>query len=223
MLPLPVQFLLAMAAHAVNAHMARRVEYLHEEVRVVREAYTQATGRTRIAFTDEQRRRLAVKGKALTRKERSFYCQIVRPDTLLAWFRRLVARKYDGSKQRKSPGRPRKTRELRELVLRLATENGGWGYTKIRDALRGLKVEMGRTTVANILAVAGIEPAPERRRNRTWSQFLRQHWETLCACDFFAVEVLGAFGTVRLMVFFVIELRSRAVHIAGVRVAPDGA
>jgi putative transposase len=77
--------------------------------------------------------------------------------------------------------------------------------------------------VANILSAAGIEPARERKRKRTWKQFIRIHWETLYAYDFFAVETLGMFGTVRVMVFFVIELRSRAVHIAGMRVNPDGA
>ena len=76
--------------------------------------------------------------------------------------------------------------------------------------------------MASILAEAGIEPAPERNRKRTWKQFLKSHWETLYACDFFSVEVLGAFGTVRHMVLFVIEIKSRAVQIAGVRIAPDG-
>src|SRR5277367_3036529 len=97
----------------------------------------------------------------------------------------------------------------------------GWGYTKIRDALRGLKVEIGRTTVAGLLLQAGIEPAPERIRKRTWKHFLKSHWETLHACDFFSVEVLGVFGTVRHMVFFVMEVKSRAVQIAGIQVAPD--
>ena len=112
---------------------------------------------------------------------------------------------------------------MRELVLRLANENIGWGYTKIRDALRGMNIEIGRTTVAAILAEAGLEPAPERTRKRTWNHFLKSHWETLYACDFFSVETLGTFGTVRVMVLFVIELKSRAVHVAGIRVAPDGA
>ena len=73
-----------------------------------------------------------------------------------------------------------------------------------------------------MLAEAGIEPAPERNRKRTWKQFLKSHWETLYACDFFSVEVLGVFGTVRTMVFFVIEVKSRAVQVAGIRIAPDG-
>jgi len=223
MLPLPLQFIIAMVTYAINERMARRFDYLLEEVRVLREVYTETTGRKRVPFTDEQRRRLAVKGKALTPDDRHLCCQIVRPSTILAWFRKLAAAKYDSSTQRKKPGRPRKADEIRELVIRLARENLGWGYTKIRDALRGLKIEISRSTVANILAEAGVDPAPERIHKRTWKQFLRSHWETLYACDFVAVETLGMFGTVRVMVFFVIELRTRAVHIAGMRINPDGA
>ena len=206
MLPMRFQFIIAMVAYAINEQLARRIEYLLEEVRVLREVYTETTGRKRIPFTDEQRRRLAIKGKALTPEEREACCQIVRPSTILSWFRQLAAQKYDSSTQRSKPGRPRKATEIRELVIRLASENIGWGYTKIRDALRGLKIEIGRTIVANILAEAGIEPAPERNRKRTWKQFLKSHWETLYACDFFSVEVLGIFGTVRYMVLFVIEV-----------------
>jgi transposase len=222
MLPVTVQFIVAMLAYALNERMARKAEYLREENRVLKEALRAATGKTRIALSDEQRRHLAAKGKALTPAEREECCQIVRPSTILAWFRRLVARKYDSSQVRR-PGRPRKANDIRNLVVRMATENPGWGYTKIRDALRGLKIEIARTTVANILAEAGLEPAPERNRKRTWKQFIRSHWETLYACDFFAVETLGMFGTVRYMVFFVMELKSRAVHVAGIRIDPDGA
>ena len=131
--------------------------------------------------------------------------------------RQLVAREYESSRVGK-PGRPRKANEIRELVLRIAWENLGWGYTKIGDALRGLRIEIGRTTIANLLAEAGFEPAPERNRKRTWRQLLRSHWETLYAWDFFAVETLGVFGTARYMVFFVIELKSRAVHVAAIRI-----
>ena len=145
----------------------------------------------------------------------------MRPATILAWFRQLAAQKYDGSKVRKT-GRPRKPAEVRALVLDLARDNPGWGYTKIRDALRGLKIEIGSTTVASLLGEAGMEPAPERIRKRTWKQLLKSHWETLYACDFFSVETLGVFGAVRYLVFFVIEVHSRAVEVAGVRIAPDG-
>jgi transposase len=182
-----------MFAYGLNERMARKADYLREENRVLKEALRAATGKTRVALTNEQRRSLATKGKALTPAEREECCQIVRPDTILAWFRQFVARKYDSSRVR-GPGRPRKPNDIREFVLRIAAENPGWGYTKIRDGLRGLKIEVGRTTVANILAEAGFEPAPERNRKRTWKQFLRSHWETLYACDFVAVETLGFFG-----------------------------
>jgi hypothetical protein len=222
MLPVAVQFLVAMFAYGLNERMARKAVYLREENRALKEALRAATGKSRISLTVEQRRRLAAKGKALTPAEREECCQIVRPSTILAWFRQLVARKYDSSGVRR-PGGPRKAQDIRDLILRLADENPGWGYTKIRDALRGLKIEVGRTTIASILAEAGVEPAPERNKKRTWKQFLRSHWETLYACDFFAVETLGFFGTARYMIFFVIELKSRAVRIAGIRVDPGGA
>jgi len=223
MLPVTFQFIIAMVAYAINEQLARRIEYLLEEVRVLREVYTESTGRKRIPFTDEQRRRLALKGKALTPEEREACCQIVRPSTILLWFRQFAAQRYDSSTQRRKSGRPRKATDIRELVIRLASENIGWGFTKIHDALRGLKIKIGRTTVASMLAEAGIEPAPERNRKRTWKQFLKSHWETLYACDFFSVEVLGLFGTVRYLVYFVIEVKTRAVHVAGIRIAPDGA
>ena len=133
----------------------------------------------------------------------------------------MAARKYDSSESK--IGRPREKKDIRKLVVEMALANLAWGYTKIRDALRGLEIETGRTTVASILAEAGLEPAPERCRKRTWRQFLRSHWETLYACDFFSVETLGAFGTVRSVVFFVMELKSRAVHVAGIRINPDAA
>ncbi|MEO8901656.1 MAG: integrase core domain-containing protein, partial [Polyangiaceae bacterium] len=92
---MPVQFMIAMVAYAINERMARRVEYLQEEVRVLKEALASLTGKKRIDFTAEQRRRLAIKGKALTPEEREACCQLVRPSTILAWFRQLDAHPSD--------------------------------------------------------------------------------------------------------------------------------
>ena len=161
MLPATIQFIVAMIASALIDRLTRKLGYMREEQRILMELLHQATGKKRFAFTADQRRRLAIKGKDLTAQERKTCCHIVRPETILAWYRQLSARKYDSSRTR-NIGRPRKPDDIRNLVLRLAKENLGWGYTKIRDALRGLKVEIGRTTVANILADAGLEPAPER-------------------------------------------------------------
>src|SRR5579863_4971821 len=122
MLPLPIQFLIATIAAAINERMARQLEYAKEEVRALKEALAAVTGTERIRFTSEQRRRLALQGKVLTPREREACCQIVRPETILAWFRRLTARKYDSSGVRRV-GRPGKGRDVRALVVRLAREN----------------------------------------------------------------------------------------------------
>ncbi|MGO9291223.1 MAG: integrase core domain-containing protein, partial [Polyangia bacterium] len=219
MLPLTLQFLIAMIASAISERLERKLAYALEEVRILKEILRAATGKGRISFAPDQRRRLALAGIELTPKERRECCQIIKPGTILTWFRRLAARKYDSSHRK--TGRPRKARDIRKLVVKMALENLNWGYTKIRDALRtGLKIEIGRTTVADILAEEGIVPAPEREKKRTWKQFLKMHWDTLYACDFFSVEALCLFGTVRYMVFFVIELKSRAVEIGGIAVDP---
>ena len=220
MLPATLQFLIAMIACAINERMQRKLDYTQEEVRVLKEILAELTGNGRLSFTADQRRRLAVVGKALSPDERKKCCQIVKPGTILGWFRQMAARKYDSSESR--VGRPRKRKDLRKLVVEMALANLGWGYTNIRDALRtGLKIEIGRTTVANILAAEGIDPAPEREKKRTWKRFITSHWDTLCACDFFSVEALGITGMVRYMVFFVIEIKSRAVEIAGIAVDPS--
>jgi hypothetical protein len=109
----------------------------------------------------------------------------------MGWFHQLAAQKYDSSKSK--VGRPRKRKDIRKLVIDMALENLGWGYTKIRDALRtGLKIEIGRTTVANILAEEGIEPAPEREKKRTWKQFVKSHWDTLLRATFSAWKPWGS-------------------------------
>ncbi len=167
MLPATLQFFIAMIACAINERMQRKLDYTQEEVRVLKDVVRALTGNGRIAFNADQRGRPATAGKVLTPEERRKCCQIVKPQTLLAWFRQLGARKYDSSHAKL--GRPRKARDIRELVIEMAMANVGWGYTKIRDALRtGLKIEIGRTTVADMLAEAGIEPAPEREKKRTW-------------------------------------------------------
>ncbi len=125
MLPLTFQFLIAMIAHAINERLARRIDYLQEEVRVVKEALSAATGKTRIALTDEPRRRWATQGKALFPEERNACCQIVCPSTILTWFRQLAAKKYDCSEVRRRAGRPRRANDIRGLVLRFASENPG--------------------------------------------------------------------------------------------------
>ena len=210
----PSNLLLIAIAGWMNREQAAVVEYLKEENRVLRELL----GKKRLRLNDDQRRRLAVLGKALGRKLLSTCCNIVTPDTVLRWHRKLIAMKYDGSAQRKL-GRPRISVRIRRLAIRMAEENRTWGYGRIQGALANLSYTICKTTIKRILKDKGIEPAPERSKKSTWHEFLRNHWDSLAACDFFTVEVWTPFGLVRYAVFFVMELSTRRVEIAGV--APD--
>ena len=168
----------------MNQRQLEVIDYLREENRVLRE---QLGGR-RVRFNDDQRRRLAVKGKTLGRRVLAEVATLVTPETLLAWHRKLIAQKYDGS-SRRGPGRPRTSGKIEALVVKMATENRDWGYRRIEGALSNLGHELGRSTIAAILERHGMEPAPERSRKTTWKEFLSRHWELIVATDFFTVEV----------------------------------
>jgi transposase InsO family protein len=147
----------------------------------------------------------------------------VNPATFLRWYKRLVGQKYHGAANRSSSGRPAIKGENVALILRLAKENSGWGYRRIQGELRKLGIALAKSTVARVLADAGIDPAPKRTRGKSWTDFLQQHWQTLYAVDFFTVEVLRLFGTVRYHVAVVMEMATRRVHIGGIVPEPDEA
>ena len=217
-MPHALQFLVLVMSGWLTRRQQSAIEYLRAENRVLRE---QLGGR-RLRLTDDQRRRLAVLGRALGRKALREVACIVTPDTILRWHREFIAKKYDGSARRK-PGRSRTRQELADLVIRMANENSTWGYTRIRGALANLGHEIGRNTIKRILMEHGIEPAPERGRRMPWSTSLRAHWETLAAADFFTVEVLNLSGLTRYFVLFVMELKTRRVEVAGITSQPHGA
>ena len=173
----------------MNRHQEDVIDYLREENRVLREQL----GPRPVRLTDAQRRRLAVRGEKLGRRILAQVAGIVTPDTILRWYRRLIARKYDGSARRRR-GRPIAPREVADLVVRMAVENPPWGYTRIRGALSNLGHDIARNTVKRILPDHGIEPAPERARRTPWKAFLQAHWDGLTACDLFTVEVLTLTG-----------------------------
>jgi transposase InsO family protein len=148
---------------------------------------------------------------------------IVKPDTILAWHRKLVAQKFDGSKQRKPPGRPTIDQEVEALVVRMARENRFWGYDRIVGALANLGHTISDQTVGNILKRHGIPPAPERKTTTTWKEFIRTHLDVLVATDFFTAEVWTLGGLVTYYVLFFIHLSSRQIHIAGITPHPNEA
>ena len=207
----PWQLLLAILAGWLNQRQQEIIEFQNIEIT----ALMKRLGKKQLLLNDDQRRLLAVKGKAIGRKALLQLTTIVTPDTILRWHRRLVAEKWDYSEKRKSVGRPRTSQEIVDLILQFARENPDWGYDRIVGALDNLGHEVSDQTVGNILKAHGIEPAPDRQRQTTWATFLKAHWDVLAAIDFTTIEVWTRNGLVTFYLLFVIELKTRRVHFAG--------
>jgi transposase InsO family protein len=212
---LPLQFLLVLFAGCVSRHQQEMIEYLQEENHVLREHL----GGKRIRFTNAQRRRLARRAKPIGRRRLREISTVVTPDTLLRWYRKRVAQKYDGSAGR-SPGRPRIEGEIQHLIVQMAVDNPRWGYTRIQGALHNLGYAIGRNTIKRVLAEHGIDPAG--RRPMAWKTFLKAHWGAIAATGFFTVEVVTWRGLVRYFVLFVIDPKTRGIEIAGISSSPNG-
>jgi len=214
----PWQLLLVILAGWVNQQQERIIEFQHKEIEVLKEKL----GKKRIILNDDQRRRLATKGKVLGRKVLREISCLFTPDTILRWHRELVAQKWDYSARReKKPGRPPTLEGIVRLVIRMARENPSWGYDRIQGALANLGHKISDQTVGNILKAHGIEPAPERKRQTTWKTFLRSHWDVLGAVDFTTIEVWTRGGLVTYYLLFVMEIATRRVCFAGCTPNPD--
>ena len=146
---------------------------------------------------------------------------LAKPDTILAWFRKLIAHKFDGSKYRRYPGRPRIEPKLETLIVQMAKENSSWGYDRIVGALANLGYKISDQTVGNVLKRHGIAPAPKRSQTTTWKEFIQSHRAVLAGIDFFTVEVLSWRGLVTYYVLFFMHLESRRVSLAGITRNPD--
>ena len=210
--------LLAYITGSVDQALLLRNEYLVTENRILR---NQITGRVRL--TDGERTTLATIGKQLGKQALAEVASIVKPDTILAWHRKLVAQKFDGSSQRKAPGRPVIDPEVEALVVRMAWEHRSWGYDRIVGALANLGYTISAQTVGNILKRHGIPPAPERKTTTTWKEFIRTHMDVLVATDFFTAEVWTLGGLVTYYVLFFLHLGSRQVHVVGMTPHPHQA
>ena len=162
--------LLAYITGTVDQELLLRNEYLVTENRILR---NQIKGRVRLS--DGERKTLAEIGQKLGKQALKEVATIVKPDTILGWHRKLVAQKFDGSQQRKAPGRPTIDQELEALIVRMAQENRSWGYDRIVGALANLGYTVSDQTVGNILKRHGIPPAPERKTTTTWKEFIRTH------------------------------------------------
>src|SRR3984893_6610273 len=207
--------LLAYMTGSINQELLLRNEYLAAENHILK---SQIKGRLRLS--DGERATLAGIAKRLGRKALEEIACIAKPDTILAWYRKLVAQEFDGSKKRGLAGRPRVDAAIEELVVKLARENSGWGYDRIVGALANLGHKISDQSAGNILRRHGIAPAPKRKHSTTWSNFIRSHMEVMAGTDFFTVEVLTWRGLATYYVLFFIHLESRRVSLAGLTKHP---
>ena len=176
--------LLAYITGSVDQELLLRNEYLVTENRILR---SQIKGR--VHLSDGARMTLAEIGKKLSKQALEEVASIVKPETILGWHRTLVAQKFDGSKQRRAPGRPVVNQEVEALVVHMAQENRSWGYDRIVGALVNLGYTISDQTVGNMLKRYGIPPAPERKKTISWAEFIRIHMDVLGATDFFTSTV----------------------------------
>ena len=202
----------------VNQRLLLQCEYLIAENRVLR---SHVTGR--LPLSDAERSTLAEIAKRLGRRHLAEVACVAKPDTILAWYRRLIARKFDGSKHRAYPGRPRVDAAIEALVVRMARENSSWGYDRIAGALANLGHQVSDQTIGNILQRHGIAPAPKRSPNTTWKDFISAHMAVLSGTDFFTVEVLTWRGLVTYYVLFFLHLESRRITLGGITRHPTEA
>ncbi len=206
--------ILAYITGTVDQELLLRNEYLAAENRILK-----AQLKTPLWLTDAERVTLAEIAYRLGRK--ALEDVAAKPDTLLGWYRRLIARKFDVSTSRRYSGRPRIDDEIEILVVRMAKENSDWGYDRIVGAMANLGYTLSDQTVGNILQRHGIPPAPARQRTTTWADFIRAHMSVLAGTDFFTVEVLTLRGLVTYYVLFFIHLESRRVEVAGITPHPN--
>ena len=162
--------LLAYVTGLVNQQLLLQNEYLAAENRILR-----AHLPSRLRLSDPERSTLAEIGKRLGRNLLKDVACVAKPDTILAWYRQLIAQKFDGSKFRSYPGRRRISREVTELIIKLAKENSGWGYDRVVGALANLGHVVSDQTVGNVLRRHGIAPArSEARRPHGRTSLLRR-------------------------------------------------
>src|SRR5208283_2605699 len=202
--------LLAYITGTVDQELLLRNEFLVAENRILK---AQIEGRLHI--TDAERATLAEIGHRLGRKSLEDIAVSAKPDTILGWYRKLIANKFDGTKARRTHGRPRIDEEMENLVVRMAKENPSWGYDRIVGAMANLGHKLSDQTVGNILDRHDVPPAPKRKSATSWKDFIRMHLDVLAGTDFFTVEVVTLKGLITYYVLFFIHLGSRRVCLAG--------
>ena len=207
--------LLAYITVTVDQELLLRNEYLAAENRILR-----AQIKSRLCPSQGEKATLAEIAHRLGRKALAEVAVAAKPDTILGWFRKLVAGTFDGSRFRRSVGRPRVDEAVEDVVVKMAQDNPTWGYGRIFGALANLGHHQSDRTVGNILRRHGISPAPQPKQTTRWRDLISAHMDVLVGTDFFTVDVLLK-GLVTYYVLFFIHLETRRVCVAGLTPYPD--
>jgi len=204
--------LLLLLGKMTHGDLMKQIEYLKAENEILRKRMGK-----HIRTTPAERRKLLRYGLPLD-KEIKGLISIVRYETFQLWVRRYK-RKQEPEKVKRR-GRPKTLKEIRLLVVRLAKENS-WGYVRILGELKKLGINrLSKSSIKNILKKNNLDPNPERSKDN-WNSFIKRHFKTLWACDFFTKQVLTTLGPRVFFVLFFINVKTRKVHIAGITRYPN--
>ena len=204
--------LLSLLGRMTQENLSRQIEYLKVENEILRKR----VGRS-IRPTPLERRRLIKFGAPLGKDIRNII-SIVTYETFLLWVRKYKRR--ERSEKTKKRGRPKTPEEIRLLVIKMAKENA-WGYVRILGELKKLNINrLSKSGVKNILKENNLDPAPKRSKD-TWNSFIKRHFQTLWACDFFTKQVLTPLGPKMFFILFFINIKTRKVHIGGLTQYPS--
>lgn len=205
---------IATVARLLCRELTLQNEYLRAENQVLKSKI-----KGRIRFTDEERRSLVNAALAMGRKLMQEVVSIVKPETILAWQRRLEKQKWDYStRERRKPGRPQTPGSIESIVCRLAQENT-WGYLRIQGELLKLDVKLSKGCIADILRRNNLPPSPERK-GLTWREFLSRHADVMLCADLFTKEIWTFCGLKTAYVLFVMHLETRQILLAEATFCP---
>ena len=207
---------IATVARLLCRELTLQNEYLIAENKVLKSKI-----KGRICFTDEERRTLADAALAMGRKLMQDVVSIVKPETILAWHRRLVKQKWDFSaRRRRGPGRPRTPNDIESVVCQMARENT-WGYRRIQGELLKLSIALSKSCIASILRRNNLPPSPERN-GLTWREFLSRHADVMLCADLFTKEIWTFCGLRTAYVLFVMHMETRRIVLAEATFCPTG-
>ena len=203
-------------------NMQAAIYYLLEKLHIYEKKYCEATGKKRPDLDDNDRRRLAARARIMNPSMLDAVEDTWMPDTLMTWYRKLIADKYNSYKgEGKRGGRPPIPMEIVDTVIRIARENPSWGYERVASYLAYLGHPLSARTVKRIMNEQGLFPTDWTRKGG-WQRFFDAHRNVLASCDFTTYELLTPNGLVREHILFFEDVTTREVWLGGITHNPDG-